>query len=249
MPIPVREQIPTEDASFCIEVTDDGSRTLLLDGVRYHSGCGAISECDWVYVRGGGMTDAVDEHWPHRILEVGFGTGMAMLRTIDRALSAGQTMDYVALENSPIRVEILEELQLDRIMQNPERVRHFLDQWNHCLRSPVRSNQFSIMWGADVKTTVLFSEAAEWIAHRSTESERPFDTVYFDPFDPQVNAELWRQEVLQGLGQLLKPGGRLVTYCVQGEVRRALRRVGFDPKRVQGPPGGKREVLIATRTS
>jgi hypothetical protein len=44
----------------------------------------------------------------------------------------------------------------------------------------------------------------------------------------------------------LKPGGILVTYCVKGIVKQALREVGFTLKRLPGPPG-KREMLRATK--
>ncbi|TWU01796.1 tRNA (5-methylaminomethyl-2-thiouridine)(34)-methyltransferase MnmD [Neorhodopirellula pilleata] len=247
MPIPVREQISTIDPSYCIEVTDDGSRTLLRDGNRFHSGCGAIAECDWVYLRGVGMNDETYEDWPRSILEVGFGTGMAMLRTIDRALSAGQPIEYVALENSPISAQILEELKLDRDLQRPELVPWFLERWDHCLRSTTLTPELSLAWDAQTKVSVIFTDAVAWLTNQKPGSERKFDAVYFDPFDPVINPELWQTEVLQGLWRRINLGGRLVTYCVQGEVRRSLQRAGFETHRVPGPPFGKRQVLIATK--
>jgi tRNA U34 5-methylaminomethyl-2-thiouridine-forming methyltransferase MnmC len=39
----------------------------------------------------------------------------------------------------------------------------------------------------------------------------------------------------------------LVSYCVNGQVRRALEQAGFKVMRLPGPPGGKREVLAAAR--
>ena len=51
------------------------------------------------------------------------------------------------------------------------------------------------------------------------------------------------------LHQALRFGGRRMTYCVKGQVRRNLKSVGFATSVVPGLPGGKREVMIAWRLS
>ncbi|MCB1757929.1 MAG: hypothetical protein KDJ38_20590, partial [Gammaproteobacteria bacterium] len=73
-----------------------------------------------------------------------------------------------------------------------------------------------------------------------------FHAVYLDAFSPESNPELWRPAFLQTLFRSLLPGGRLVSYCVKGRVRRDLQMTGFDVFKTPGPPG-KREVLIAQR--
>ena len=75
-----------------------------------------------------------------------------------------------------------------------------------------------------------------------------FDAVYLDAFSPPVNPECWTPAFLAALHTTLRPGGALVSYCVRGEVRRALRAVGFGVERRPGPPG-KRQTLLATRLS
>ena len=73
-----------------------------------------------------------------------------------------------------------------------------------------------------------------------------FDAIYFDPFDPRANPELWGAEFLRRMRGTLKPDGRLVTYCVNRQVKNALQAAGFHPRPVRGPAGGKREVMVAT---
>ncbi len=73
------------------------------------------------------------------------------------------------------------------------------------------------------------------------------DAVYFDAFSPQTSPELWTVEVFQAMYGLLKPRGRLVTYCVKRSVQDGLRQVGFDVCKTPGPSGGKREVLVAVK--
>ncbi len=46
----------------------------------------------------------------------------------------------------------------------------------------------------------------------------------------------------------LRTGGKLDSYCVNRRVRDDLALAGFEVDRVPGPPGGKREVLVATKT-
>lgn len=38
-----------------------------------------------------------------------------------------------------------------------------------------------------------------------------------------------------------------MTYCVKGDVRRTLQKVGFEVEKIKGPIGGKREVLKARK--
>jgi tRNA U34 5-methylaminomethyl-2-thiouridine-forming methyltransferase MnmC len=46
--------------------------------------------------------------------------------------------------------------------------------------------------------------------------------------------------------EALKPNGVLVTYCAQGNARRAMMTAGFTVERVNGPPG-KRHMLRAIK--
>jgi ADP-ribose pyrophosphatase YjhB (NUDIX family) len=75
---------------------------------------------------------------------------------------------------------------------------------------------------------------------------RTIDVVFFDAFAPSAQPELWRQEVFETLGEGVVDGGRLVTYCAQGEARRAMRAAGWRVEKAPGPPG-KREMTVAFR--
>ena len=90
------------------------------------------------------------------------------------------------------------------------------------------------------------SEPATWESHLGA-CAGAFQAIYFDPFSPKTNAELWTEEILRRGLSVLCPGGRLVSYCVNRTVQRALASVGFVVSKTAGPPLGKREVLIATR--
>jgi tRNA U34 5-methylaminomethyl-2-thiouridine-forming methyltransferase MnmC len=75
--------------------------------------------------------------------------------------------------------------------------------------------------------------------------ENGFDVIYFDAFGPRAQPELWTDVFLQRIAGWLKPGGRLVTYCTKGYVKRGFRSGGFNVEALPGPPG-KREMLCVT---
>ena len=58
---------------------------------------------------------------------------------------------------------------------------------------------------------------------------------------------MWTNEALSRLVDVMNPGAILTTYCAKGEIRRRLQALGLVVERIAGPPGGKREILRATK--
>lgn len=247
---PTRLRVAADANTYLVETTDDGSHTLVRrDGdLAFHSGCGAASECDHVYLANGGFT-GLETGWPMSVLEVGLGTGLAMLRTLDRVVAANRSLHYVALEQAAVPHEVLQQLDLGRGLADSTLADQFLRYWDRASRDRQKSPQSIELqvstWQVDAtrRVTVIFTDAKAWLANATD----IFDTVYFDPFDPQSNPELWTEDVFADVARCMRPGGRLVTYCVKGEIRRRMVAAGFEVRRVPGPIGGKREVLIAIR--
>ncbi|MEM8911331.1 MAG: tRNA (5-methylaminomethyl-2-thiouridine)(34)-methyltransferase MnmD [Planctomycetota bacterium] len=244
MPIPIRQHEPTSDPEYTIQWTDDGSATLVRgrDQAAFHSGCGAISECDHVYVGNGGF-DGPTAQWPRHILEVGFGAGISMLRTIRRVHAHSEPIEfhYVGLESEPLSRSVLESMHLDQCGSERKLIDQFLEWWNDF--SDQGMNESTWLVRPHCRVTIIRCDAAEFLKTTT----RTFETVYFDPFDPATNPELWTTTVFAGLHRCLRPGGRLVSYCVKRQVQRDLTSVGFEVRCVPGPTGGKREVLLAIR--
>ena len=71
--------------------------------------------------------------------------------------------------------------------------------------------------------------------------------VYFDAFAPEKQPEMWSEDLFKRIYNAMSPGGILTTYCAKGEIRRMLQHIGFTIERLPGPPGGKREILRATK--
>jgi tRNA U34 5-methylaminomethyl-2-thiouridine-forming methyltransferase MnmC len=57
---------------------------------------------------------------------------------------------------------------------------------------------------------------------------------------------MWSEEIFSKIGSATKKGGILVTYCAKGEVKRTLKKSGFEIENLPGPPG-KREMIRAMK--
>ena len=71
-----------------------------------------------------------------------------------------------------------------------------------------------------------------------------FELVYFDAFSPDIQPELWSKEIFKKVFNSMRRGGVLTTYSTKGDVKRALKEVGFVIEKLPGPIG-KREILRA----
>lgn len=239
-----RTQFSAGDPRWRVETTDDGSRTLILNatGDTYHSESGAIAETLHVYLHNSGVLTRLKDGLETSVLEVGLGTGMAMLVTLDLAIESGCGLDYVALENVWPPAAVIENLSPEDWIDNSAIAGRYL-QWRKKLPEPVPAGVWD--WRVDARTSVRVHsvDVRSWTAPQG----QRFDAVYFDPFAPQSNPELWTSAFLAKMRGLLNPHGKLVTYCVSRAVRDAMTRAGLHVRRLPGPKGGKREVLVAQR--
>ena len=65
-----------------------------------------------------------------------------------------------------------------------------------------------------------------------------YDAVFFDPFSPKANPELWTEKIFTQVYNLMKQGSRLTTYSCSSKVRVNMARTGFQVK--DGPVVGRR---------
>jgi tRNA U34 5-methylaminomethyl-2-thiouridine-forming methyltransferase MnmC len=251
-------------------LTDDGSRTLFdrrLDE-SFHSGCGALSECQVVYLRNSGLENLFGQaaqtrrtHGdPVRVLEFGFGTGMAALLTLAAAHIHDCPLEFVSLERELLPTDVLRRLEIGRAVDvsiragrlaNEFAVTAQLEQawlaFREQLPDQPPAGHYHWPAAAGLNLHLILGQAQDWLGERIGECADQFDAIYFDAFSPASNPDLWAGEVFAKLKNALKQTGLLVSYCVNGQVRRALEQAGFKVMRLPGPPGGKREVLAAGR--
>ena len=147
------------------------------------------------------------------VFEVGFGTGLNALLTLQRAQEPGQIIYYVAIEPSPLPEELINNLS-------------FIPSFK-----PALQEAFFTMHQADFNELVILHPNFRFIKFKSTlqafHSELETDLVYFDPFAPEKEAEVWTPKNLQKVYHLLKPGGLLVSYCTNAQFKRDLIALGM----------------------
>lgn len=221
-------------------LTKDGSHTVAVPAmaVTYHSVHGAIQESMHVFIREGLL------HWLEasiaagagspgeiRVFEMGFGTGLNALLTFAAVDKRVAFVKYTAIELFPLDREQALQLNYCECLGRPD-LRLFFEKMHGC------------DWGSSVPIGPGFElrKLEQNLAGYST--DELFDLVYYDAFAPSAQPELWTDEVFKKLYGMLRPGGILVTYCSKGDVKRAMQAVGFDVRKLAGPPG-KREMLRA----
>lgn len=217
-----------------VVLTEDGSFTLLNRtlGEHYHSIHGAVQESRHVFLEAG-YRYICNKFRDIRILEVGFGTGLNALLTLDASVKTGVNTRYHALEPFPPDWSVIEEI-------------------NYCSPGGLEgfTDDFRKMHHAMPDKEILLRENFTFRMSRSRlEDTGPglgkYNLVYFDAFSPETAPELWEPEIFRKLRLSMDQGGVLVTYCAKGRVRRTLQEAGFSAERLPGPPG-KREMLRAT---
>lgn len=101
-----------------------------------------------------------------------------------------------------------------------------------------------------ISLSIFYGDATnfDWLEQLKEPVRRSgVDAVFFDAFSPETNSELWHREIYKTAFDVLRPGGTLTSYCVKSRVQKDLGTEGFSIEKVPGPPGGKREVLRATK--
>lgn len=262
------------DEGLELRATADGSLTLYDPTAQqtYHSDHGAIAEARHVYLGASGAARRLAAGCELHVLEVGLGTGLNLLLTLDAARSGGARLHYRALERRPPTPEQVRSMDVGRFLDHPELV----DAWLEILaalrgRGERRADRalasYELPGGAvlDVAlgdATTGAEGGAQAGAEAGTEAGANdrvtnvaaaamtpgwADVVYHDAFSPSASPELWSQTFLTACATAMAPGGVWVSYTVAGAVRRRLTAAGLEPVKLAGPPGGKREMCRAIK--
>lgn len=215
-----------------IEQTADGSNTLFVPELNehYHSVKGALTESEHIFIRTGLQHCPLDSV---NVLEIGFGTGLNAFLTLLEAEKTGRHILYTTLERYPLDRQTVEQLHYPELIA-PDKADLFFALHRATWDTPQTiTPQFTLLKIETDFTQFLFKYR--------------YNVVYFDAFAPEKQPEMWNKKLFDYLYNVIYPGGILTTYCAKGAVRRMLQEAGFNVERLPGPPGGKREILRATK--
>jgi tRNA U34 5-methylaminomethyl-2-thiouridine-forming methyltransferase MnmC len=211
-----------------ILTADDGSKTLFSERFQqtYHSLEGAVMESKYVYIDNG--LSYISKGNIVKIVEFGFGTGLNAILTLEEGLKLGNvSILYESLEKYPLTKEVYESLSYQSI--SPFAAAIQLAEWEK--EVPI------------VPNFTLIKRECDFLEFLPKED---IDLVYFDPFSPDSQPELWSEAQFAKIFLSMRQGGVLVTYSAKGVVKQRLRNVGFEVQRLKGA-GKKRHMVRAIK--
>lgn len=221
------------DVMHELVMTQDGSYTLYMPEYdqHMHSLSGAFEEALLKHVRPSGILERGADRLA--VLDVGFGLGYNVLALVDSLNKRHFTGSLTVIS-----------LEKDRALLPALRRISFPDERNETYSFIRNAYLNESMQRGPLYIAVKFGDA------RLTARTLPansFDAVFFDPFSPSRNPELWSVDFFSEISRVMKDDAILTTYSCAPQIRGALIEAGFAVGR--GPSvGGKREGTLASRT-
>ncbi len=211
-----------------IITTEDSSQSVYSEQFNqtYHSCGGAIGESQHVFINAGlrALTSQ-----SVKIFELGFGTGLNALLTLQEAEKQKIQVEYHASELYPLSSEVIEKLNYPSLL--PEVGGFF-------------SELHSVREDSLAEITPYFSLCKISGDFLEINLTQQYDLVYFDAFSFDAQPELWSEAVFAKIRKAMKTSAILVTYSSKGIVKQNLRKTGFEVERLSGYK--KRHILRAT---
>lgn len=224
-----RELLMTEDGSFTISIPEMQ--------LTYHSTRGAIQESEHVFIKTG-LKFFIEKNKNKKtidIFEMGFGTGLNALLTFMESEKSQLKINYTTIDSFPLELSIISSLNYHTELWEVGLL-VFFDRIHNA------------EWNTEITVAPGFDLYKQTSDLKNFSTERSFDLIYFDAFDPKTQPELWTKEIFDKMFSMLREGGVLVTYSSKSEVRKAMKSAGFEVQKLAGPPG-KREIVRAEKSA
>jgi len=205
--------------------TADGSLTLWSErfGECFHSGSGAQAETMAKFIAPAQL-ERVPAGSRLRVLDVCVGLGYNTAALLEAAEQRHLQLEWIGLELDPRPLAMaLADTGFRRL-------------WQAGTVRALEQLQAAGSWrhGASGGAWLL-GDAREHLPAVLKQWPGRCDLVLHDAFSPGHCPELWSAEFLNGLGRLLQPSGRLLTYCAAAAVRRALQEAGLELASIASP--------------
>ena len=195
--------------------TKDGSFTAFSEvaSEHYHTISGAIEEAFEKHVNALGINNGM------QILDFCFGLGYNSIA----ACKDHVNLQITALENDIKIIEAMQDIEIPEILT--KEFAHFRNIAESMDVTDNNNNRIQILLGdALYKINEL--------------PDGKFDRVFFDPFSPKKQPEMWSEEIFQKIYNKMKIGAKLSTYSCAKQIRKNMISAGF--KVMDGPVVGRR---------
>lgn len=170
------------------------------------------------------------------IAELGFGTGLNLLATLEMWRATGQSgqVQFTSFEAFPMQPD-----DMIRAQQAFPELRSIADEL-----APFWASGAVRIDLPDLRFTLVHGDARDTLGSLST----PVDAWFLDGFSPAKNPQLWEPPLMAQVAAKTAPQGTAATYTAAGHVRRALDAAGLITTRVPGF-GRKRHMTIARKAT
>lgn len=212
------DEAPEPGGRLIVRGTADGSPSLWSEafGEGFHCGAGALAEARTKYVRSAQLERYAAGRLL-RVVDVGVGLGYNSAALHEAALERGLRLQWWGLELDARPLALaLAQPSFRKLWRAP--TLDLLEQ----LRKHGRWQQPHTGEGR-----WLLGDARRRLPELLASAAGSCDLVLLDAFSPGRCPQLWTLEVLTSLAALLKPRGRLLTYCSAAAVRQGLRLAGL----------------------
>lgn len=183
----------------------------------YFSLDNGLDETRHVFLAGNGLPDRFRDGF--HIAELGFGTGLNLLATIQAW--PGGAMQFTSFEAFPMEADEMAQA-LAAFPDLAPLVSGLLDGWTP------EGGTWQVAPG--VSFTLVTGDARETLPRWQGRA----DAWFLDGFSPAKNPELWEPSLLAEVARHTAPGGTAASYTAAGHVRRALAEAGFTVERAPG---------------
>lgn len=203
--------------------TDDGSWTLRREsgGVTCHSLAGAWTQARERYAQPCRIAELGAERGTVRALDVGTGLGLNLAAALEALAPSNAKLEALSLERDASVIE-----RSLALAQRPEACEQWLERVQPALRSALAAPD-----GLRVELPqargglrLLLGDARERVRELEPGA---FDAVFFDPFAPNDEPDLWSLEFLRSIAAAMAPHAILSTYSASLAVRARLAAAGL----------------------
>jgi chorismate dehydratase len=195
--------------------TQDGSYTAFNQKYQehYHTISGALEEAFEKHVNAIGVENGF------HILDFCFGLGYNSII----ATKKHKKLQIIGLENDIEIIKAIKELEVPKEIEKEfAAFRHLAEELEI---TDDNNNTIRLIIGNALVSLDLLPRDY-------------FDRVFFDPFSPGKQPEMWSRKVFQKVYNIMKPGAKLSTYSCAKSVRQNMIAAGF--KVTDGPIVGRK---------
>ena len=167
------------------------------------------------------------------VAELGFGTGLGFLTTVQAWMRCGVPghLHFTSFEAFPMTASEMERA-MSAFPELAELAAPLVQLW-------AKKTQ-PIQYAPNITLEVILGDARQTLPDWNGKA----DAWFLDGFSPAKNPELWTSELMQAVANHTTSKGTAATYTAAGFVRRGLRDAGFHVERIAGY-GRKRHMTVA----